>query len=88
MSQEPQPQAVTAGDVLRFEEDDYCFGRGPLTLRVSSVGETQPLYGEPWIALSGVALRHDGTDGDARQVLVRLAAFSRRPSIPPPRNRS
>jgi len=28
-------ELVRVGDIVRVEEADYCYGRGPLTMRVS-----------------------------------------------------
>lgn len=72
------PPPVKPGDVLRLAEDDYRFGVGPLTLRVSALIHVQQLSDGPWLYLRGVTIRRDGSDGQDRQVLVRLSALGRR----------
>lgn len=90
----PGPPPVKPGDVLRLGEDDYRFGVGPLTLRVTGLIHVQHLADGPWLYLRGVSLRRDGTDREPRQVLVRLAALTPRtpsttpPAPPPPPGRS
>ncbi|WP_159079277.1 MULTISPECIES: hypothetical protein [unclassified Plantactinospora] len=67
-----------AGDVLQFAESDYCYGTGPLVLRVTRVGADLGRYPRlEWLSLRGVELRGDGSAGPERQVLVRTSALSR-----------
>ena len=79
MSAEPP---VRVGQVLRLAEEDYRFGIGPLTLRVTGLLHVQELSDGPWLYLRGVTIRWDGSEGEPRQVLVRLAALRRDPSPP------
>lgn len=67
--------AAVLGKVLNLSEEDYRFGLGPLTLRVTRVLHWQELADGPWLYVRGVALRPDGSDGGSRQVLVRLSAL-------------
>ncbi|MFY1674799.1 hypothetical protein ACN27G_33495 [Plantactinospora sp. WMMB334] len=67
-----------AGDVLQFAESDYCYGSGPLVLRVTGV--SADLGSHPrleWLSLRGVELLGDGSIGPERQVLVRTSALQR-----------
>ncbi len=66
-----------------FAEPDYCYGSGPLTLRVETVGWDRPvLYdGEQWYQVEGVEITQDGTELGRRQVLVRGRRLSS-PSAP------
>jgi hypothetical protein len=66
---------VRIGQVLRLAEEDYRFGIGPLTLRVTGLLHIQELADGPWLYLRGVTIRWDGSEGETRQVLVRLAAL-------------
>jgi hypothetical protein len=68
---------VSVGDVLELAEQDYRFGVGPLTLRVTALLHVLPLPDGPWLYLRGVPIRWDGRHDEPRQVLVRLAALRR-----------
>jgi hypothetical protein len=61
------------GRVVTLAEADYCYGVGPLTLRVEQVDAANPVQydGEPWYQVVGVALRVDGSELGRRQVLAR-----------------
>ena len=66
-------RAAESGQASVFAEPDYCYGSGPLTLRVEHVGWEKPvLYdGEDWYPVEGVEIAHDGTELGRRQVLIR-----------------
>lgn len=66
---------IRIGQVLRLAEEDYRFGVGPLTLRVTTLLHVQQVDGEPWLYLRGTTIRWDGGDGETRQVLVRMSAL-------------
>jgi hypothetical protein len=68
---------IKVGDVLRLAEEDYRFGVGPLTLRVTALLHVQELQDGPWLYVRGVVVRWDGSDGGVRQVVVRLSALRR-----------
>ena len=72
MAGEPPVRVV---QVLRLAEEDYRFGVGPLTLRVTGLLHVQDLVDGPWLYLRGTTIRWDGMDGEPRQVLVRLTAL-------------
>ena len=59
--------------VSHFEESDYCYGTGPLTMRVERIDWTRPvLYdGENWYEVDGTELASDGREVGRRQALVR-----------------
>lgn len=71
----PGEPPVRVGQVLRLAEEDYRFGVGTLTLRVTGLLHVQELDDGPWLYLRGTAIRWDGGDGESRQVLVRLSAL-------------
>jgi hypothetical protein len=75
---DPDP-AAWLGRVLRLSEEDYRFGLGPLTLRVTGLLHVQELADGPWVYLRGITIRGDGSDGESRQVLVRLSGLSGSP---------
>jgi hypothetical protein len=70
----------TTGPVSRFAEADYCYGVGPLTIRIERIDWAAPvLYdGENWYEVHGVEIGMNGTVVGRRQALVR----GRR--LPPP----
>ncbi|MDR7273483.1 hypothetical protein [Catenuloplanes atrovinosus] len=64
--------ALGAGDILRIAQTDYCYGNGPLTLRITRLGADPAAYPAlEWLGLTGVELTPDGAEGDVRHVLVR-----------------
>ncbi|GAA2716646.1 hypothetical protein ACFY2R_22605 [Micromonospora olivasterospora] len=79
---------VSVGDVVTVAEDDYCYGTGPLRLRITRrpAGLDHPRL--EWVELTGVELRPDGSAacGDqartapVRSALVRVAALRGRAS--------
>ena len=81
---------LQAGDpgspVREFAEADYCYGVGPLTMRVHRVGWDRPipLEGDTWLEVEGTVIDRTGQEGVRRQVLVRAR---RLPEPPPPRKR-
>jgi hypothetical protein len=62
------------GTVLRLDEADYCYGLGPLTLRLTTV--EPPTAGAEWLRVTGREL-HPAGDGGLREVMIRLAAVPR-----------
>lgn len=68
-----------------FDEADYCYGSGPLTLRVDRIGWDRPVpyEGDTWLEVEGVVIDRSGHEGGRRQVLVR----ARRLPLRPPRKR-
>jgi hypothetical protein len=60
--------------VLALGEADYCYGIGPLALRVTAVDP--PDDSGEWVRLCGFELWPEG-EGDIRDVLVRVAAIRR-----------
>jgi hypothetical protein len=68
-----------------FDELDYCYGVGPLTLKVNRIGwqSPVPLDGDTWLEVEGTVVHPCGREGGRRQVLVR----ARRLPVPPRRLR-
>jgi hypothetical protein len=69
----------------RFAEADYCYGAGPLVIRVERVDWARPVAydGENWYEVEGVEVAADGREIGRRQALVR----GRRLAAPPARRR-
>ena len=62
------------GTVLALDEADYCYGLGPLVLRVAAV--EPPAAGEEWLRVTGREVFPAG-DGGLREVMIRLNAVAR-----------
>jgi hypothetical protein len=72
----PEQLPVKVGDELLLQEADYCYGAGPLILRVTVVHEAQRFGGEDWLRVRGMELRRsDRLQLCERVALVRLAAL-------------
>lgn len=65
---------ATAG-VQVFAEADYCYGLGPVRMRVEHVDRAHPVDydGTRWYRVVGVQLTRDGTERAQRTLLVRAA---------------
>lgn len=74
---EPAP-LVAVGEVVTVAEADYCYGAGPLRLRVTAAPADVDHPGLEWIVLSGREIWYDRgepRDGRPRTALVRVAAL-------------
>jgi hypothetical protein len=71
--------------VHEFAETDYCYGVGPLTLKVDRVEWDRPVphEGDTWLEVEGLVIDAAGREGARRQFLVR----AQRLPAPPPRKR-
>lgn len=71
--------------VHEFDETDYCYGIGPLTLKVDRIGWDRPVpyEGDTWLEVEGIVIDPAGHEGGRRQVLVR----AQRLPAPLPRKR-
>ena len=64
---------VQVGDVVQLPEAHYLYGSGVLTMRVTAVGADLEKYPSlEWVGLKGTEIRWDGSDGEERQVMVRV----------------
>jgi hypothetical protein len=64
------------GDVVTIAEGDYCFGDGPLLIRVTEITSPHPQYPHAtWTFVKGIELRRDGEEVGDRHVLVRITAL-------------
>jgi hypothetical protein len=80
---------VPRGPLHRFAEADYCYGIGPLTLRVDRIGWDRPVpfEGDTWLEVEGVVIDPAGHEGARRLVLVRAGRLPVRPPRKRPRLR-
>jgi hypothetical protein len=77
-SQDPRAQVpVRAGDVVRLQDEDYRYGRGPLVVRVLAIHNVQKFPDGIWVFLRGMQLRSDGSEVGERDVLVSMVALRR-----------
>jgi hypothetical protein len=76
--------AVRPGDVVRLHEQDYEYGVGWLTLRLTSSAPPERRSDGWWIPVAGVAIGSDGRDRGIRQVRVRAAALTAPAGAPRP----
>jgi hypothetical protein len=73
------------GDVIEVGDQDYMYGTGHLTLRVTRIGDHVRVHDDEWLNVEGLALRADGTQlsPNSRPALVRVRAVR---IEPPPRS--
>ena len=66
-------QVARRAPVLEFAESDYCYGTGPLLMRVEHIDWNRPvLYdNENFYQVDGVEMAADGREIGRRQALVR-----------------
>jgi len=67
--------------VHEFAEHDYCYGIGPLTIRLHRIEWDRPVpfEGDTWLEVEGTVVDDAGHDGPRRQVLVRAGRLPQRP---------
>ena len=72
-----------------FAESDYCYGVGPLTLKVDRVAWDRPVpyEGDTWLEVEGLVIDASGHEGARRLVLVRARRLPARPQRKRPRLR-
>ena len=66
-------QVAPRAPVIEFAESDYCYGTGPLLMRVEHIDWSRPvLYdNENFYQVDGVEMAADGREIGRRQALVR-----------------
>ena len=66
----------------QFDENDYCFGSGPLWLRVERVHWESPVeyHGDLWYEVDGVEVSSLGRHIRRRRVLIRAQRLTLLPS--------
>ncbi|PRX20365.1 hypothetical protein CLV67_108163 [Actinoplanes italicus] len=78
-----------AWPVYEFAESDYCYGIGPIRLRLEWVNWSQPIphEGDYWLGVRGVVIDQYGQDGAVREMLIRAACVPVPPANKRPRLR-
>lgn len=67
---------VAVGDVIEVASQDYRYGTGSLTLRVTGVaGDSMSIGDEPWLEVRGIEVYLNGKDGGERIASVRVSAL-------------
>lgn len=82
---------VTRWPIHVFAEADYCWGLGPLALRLHRIEWLRPVPydGDTWLEVEGAVIdRRTGLAGPQREVLVRAATLPELPARRRPRLRS
>jgi hypothetical protein len=64
---------ASAGKVIRLSEADYCFGQGPLTIRLDHVDIAHPIEyaGDTWYRVEGARVDGNGVEIGRCEILVR-----------------
>ncbi|MEU5939261.1 hypothetical protein ABZ807_08710 [Micromonospora sp. NPDC047548] len=78
MTRPERASLVSVGQVVPIGEADYCYGTGPLRLRITEAPAGVDHPGLEWIELTGVEIRPDGSEArgsQPRTALVRVAAL-------------
>ena len=67
--------------MYEFAESDYCYGVGPIRLRLVRVDFTKPIPhdGDTWIGVRGIVVDRAGREGAEREMLIRAG----RVPVPP-----
>jgi hypothetical protein len=62
----------------RFDQSDYCFGAGPLWLRVEHVDWANPVSydNDVWYEVDGVEMSSTGQEVGRRQALIRATRLA------------
>jgi hypothetical protein len=65
--------STSTDKVIRLSESDYCFGQGPLTIRLDHVDVAHPVHyaGDTWYRVEGVQFTGTGVEVGKRELLVR-----------------
>ena len=67
----------------RFDQSDYCFGAGPLWLRVEHIDWGKPVSydNDTWYEVYGVEVSSTGQEVGRRQALVRATRLATTPGF-------
>jgi hypothetical protein len=67
--------SASVGKIIRLSEPDYCYGQGPLTIRLVLVDRAHPVRyaGDIWYRVDGVQIGRNGVEVGRRHVLVRAS---------------
>jgi hypothetical protein len=75
--------------VYEFAESDYCYGVGPIRLRLVRVDLHRliPHDGDTWVGVRGVVVDRAGREGAVREMLIRAGRVPVPPASKRPRLR-
>ncbi|MEU4220818.1 hypothetical protein [Actinoplanes sp. NPDC026623] len=79
---------IRTGDVIQVAEQDYFFGLGTLTLRITRVYGLMCINHGPYVDVDGIPLWSNGYEGEERYAQVRLSGVRHLPERPSSRNAS
>jgi hypothetical protein len=76
-----EPERGPARAASRFDQSDYCFGAGPLWLRVEHIDWAHPVSydNDTWYEVDGIEVSSTGQDVGRRQALVRAVRLAAMP---------
>jgi hypothetical protein len=84
MGEYPEENRILVDSTITISEADYCYGTGPLTLRLARSVDLDQHPQIEWITISGTEILWNGNDGPTRSVLVRMAALRKAYKSQPP----
>jgi hypothetical protein len=73
---QPPGRPLATGDVLSLKPEDYKFGRGPITVRVTEVIGTIQYPDGPYLQVLAIPLAPSGPDTRPRFLCVRQAVVA------------
>ncbi|MEV6341855.1 hypothetical protein [Actinoplanes sp. NPDC051851] len=75
--------------VHEFAESDYCYGIGPIRMRLVRVDWHQPIphEGDVWLGVRGIVIDRFGGEGPVRELLIRAGRVPVPPACRRPRMR-
>ncbi|WP_239140902.1 hypothetical protein [Actinoplanes campanulatus] len=78
-----------AWPVYEFAESDYCYGIGPIRIRLLRVNWAQPIphEGDLWLGVHAIVIDRSGREGPVREMLVRADSVPVPPACKRPRLR-
>ncbi|WP_045746718.1 hypothetical protein [Actinoplanes rectilineatus] len=76
--------------IFEFAESDYCYGIGPVRLRLLEVNWAKPVPhdGDTWLGVRGVVIDPSGREGAIREMLIRAGCVPVPPACKRPRLRA
>ncbi|MEV0899729.1 hypothetical protein [Actinoplanes sp. NPDC049802] len=78
-----------AWPVYEFAESDYCYGIGPIRVRLVRVNRARPIphEGDVWLGVRAIVIDRFGREGAVREMLVRAGSVPVPPACKRPRLR-
>ena len=78
-----EPEHGPGRAVSRFDQSDYCFGAGPLWLRIEHIDWANPVNydNDIWYEVDGVEVSSTGQEVGRRQALIRAGRLAALPGL-------